>query len=151
MSIIYVHTQRLPKRALIGAGTAALALGLTPPGLLLRALALSTMGGALAMMRSLTVLVGDGQITINFGEGILKKQVSLDVVVDCRVVRTHPLNGRGVHWMGNGWLYNIYGLDAVELKLVNGRVALIGTDEPDRLSESIKRAIQANTLSIESK
>jgi len=39
-------------------------------------------------------------------------------------------------------MYNISGLDAVELRLKKGGVFRIGSDEPQRLEEALKQALQ---------
>jgi hypothetical protein len=46
--------------------------------------------------------------------------------------------GWGIRLIPGGWLYNVSGLDAVELKMKNGRVYRIGTDEPRKLAEFIQ-------------
>ena len=33
----------------------------------------------------------------------------------------------------NGWMYNVWGLDAVQLELQSGKSFRIGTDDPDGL------------------
>lgn len=40
----------------------------------------------------------------------------------------------------HGWLFNVSGLDAVELELINNRRFRIGTDEPQRLIAAIQTA-----------
>ena len=35
--------------------------------------------------------------------------------------------------MPNGWMYNVWGFESVELELRSGRVFRIGTDEPTDL------------------
>ena len=39
-------------------------------------------------------------------------------------------------------LYNVAGMDAIELKLTNGRVFRIGTDEPDQLLQAIQSQLK---------
>jgi len=46
--------------------------------------------------------------------------------------------GWGIRLIPGGWLYNVSGLDAVELKMKNGRIFRIGTDEAQRLAEFIQ-------------
>ena len=38
----------------------------------------------------------------------------------------------------NGWLFNVSGLQAVEIFLRSGKKYRIGTDEPERLVEAIR-------------
>jgi hypothetical protein len=41
------------------------------------------------------------------------------------------MTGWGIRALHKGWLWNIAGLDAVELELKTGRVFRIGTDDAD--------------------
>ena len=93
---------------------------------------------------ALTVSVDHSQITVRFGisplRGWFRKRISLNTVKDCGVVRNSWLHGVGIRHIGHGWLYNVAGLDAVELHLTNGRRIRIGTDEPDALAAAIAQA-----------
>ena len=46
--------------------------------------------------------------------------------------------GFGIRWTPHGWMWNISGLDAVELTYHNGKKFRIGTDEPEALLEALK-------------
>jgi hypothetical protein len=138
----YVHVQRLPDRVVTAATIGTIALGLTPPGFVLRLLTLGALGAATKMMSELTVAVDNHQVNLVFGANIFKKTIMLKDVVSAKTTRTTPLQGWGVHWCGNGWLYNIYGLDAVEVKLLDGKFIYIGTDEPENLSAAINQRLE---------
>ena len=133
----YQHTQRIPEKVMLAAGAAGLAIGLTPPGFIARLVLTGILGATAYSFRSLTVEVDDDEIRIQFGDGPIKKSFPLTELTSVKAVRTTPLQGWGVHWTGNGWLYNIYGLDAVEISFANGKRALIGTDEPEKLASAI--------------
>jgi hypothetical protein len=87
---------------------------------------------------SLTVAVDDAAITMRFGPGLIRKKIKLDDVAACEPVKNRWWWGWGIQLIPGGWLYNVSGLDAVELKLKNGRVCRIGTDEPQILNEFIQ-------------
>lgn len=76
-------------------------------------------------------------IRLRFGIGLLRKSVPLADVKACRRVRNHPLYGWGIRYIGRGWLYNVSGLDAVELDLASGKRLRIGTDDPEGLEKAI--------------
>ena len=40
----------------------------------------------------------------------------------------------------SGWMFNVSGLDAVELELVNGKRFRIGTEDPSEVVEAIERS-----------
>lgn len=119
------------------AGLAGLAIGLTPPGFLLRLAILGTLGATASVFRSLTVEVTDSKVTWRFGDGAITKSIPRDDIDSAYTVRTTPLQGWGIHWIGDGWLYNIYGLHAVQLILKDGKRVLIGTDDPENLAQAI--------------
>jgi len=133
----YQHTQKVPENVMFAASLAGIALGLTPPGFLARLALIGVLGATAYSFRSLTVTVDDKEIRLQFADGPIKKSFLLADVVSAKSVRTTPLQGWGIHFIGSGWLYNVYGLDAVEICLSNGKKVLIGTDEPDKFAAAI--------------
>jgi len=55
-------------------------------------------------------------------------------------VRNKWWNGLGIRKGPGFWLYNVAGLDAVELRLRSGEVRRIGTDDPQGLAAALKAA-----------
>ena len=66
----------------------------------------------------------------------------LNEITSARAVTTHWIYGWGVRWIPRGWLWNVSGLDGVELALVSGRRFRIGTDEPEQLAAAIQGALR---------
>lgn len=93
-------------------------------------------------LSSLTVWIDDRAVRIRFGFGMWKKTFVLDQIQSAAAVRNHWIDGWGIHYFGNGWLYNIAGMDAVELTFKDGKKARIGTDEPDKLAAAIQAALE---------
>lgn len=94
----------------------------------------------LVCFHSLTITVGGGRLTWQFGPGPIRKSVALEEVVEARATRMSALAGWGIRWTPKGWLYNVSGLDAVEVTLRSGKRFFLGTDEPDRLVAAIAAA-----------
>jgi len=92
----------------------------------------------MVLFGSLTVTVSDTTVTIQFGPGIIRKKISLSDVASCNPVRNQWWWGWGIRLIPGGWLYNVSGLDAVELKMKNGRIFRVGTDEAQRLADFIQ-------------
>lgn len=106
--------------------------------LLIAAIHSVVFGWAFLLMSSLTVTVDHVFVRLRFGPGAWKKKIALDQITAAHPVRNTFSNGWGIHYIGNRcWLYNIAGLDAVELTLKNDKKIRIGTDEPDRLAAAI--------------
>lgn len=86
----------------------------------------------------LTVSVGDDVVDARFGVGLIKKRVELSNVRAFRRVKNPWYWGWGIRLYPGGWLYNVSGLDAVELVLADGKELRIGTDEPEKLERALK-------------
>jgi hypothetical protein len=135
----YQHTQR---GTLILIAMAAASVIAAAGGLALRpvfiAVPLLLLGAWL--FHSLTIEIADGELRWRFGPGLIHQRVPLDLIVSAEPVRTNVVEGWGIHLSRFGWLYNVSGFDAVAVKLKNGQHFALGTDEPDLLAASLKRA-----------
>ena len=58
-----------------------------------------------------------------------------------RAVRNKWIYGWGIRRLPGGWMYNVWGLDAIELDLVSGKRFRIGTDDPDGLLAAITAVV----------
>ena len=94
---------------------------------------------AMVTFSRLTVTVGDGQVTARFWLGWPRRVVALSEVTAVRPVRNSWWYGWGVRKVPDGWMYNVWGYDAIELELTSGKVFRIGTDDPDGLAEALSR------------
>ncbi len=92
---------------------------------------------------TLTVEVGSGVIRLGFGPGLIKKTIELAEVTAAEPVRNHVWHGFGIRYVpGSGWMWNVSGLDAVELTYRSGKHFRIGTDQPSALQAAITEAAQ---------
>ncbi len=96
------------------------------------------MVGAIILFSSLTVTVDSRRVALFFGPGFPSAAFPLSEIAGVRVVRNALWMGLGIHFIPGGMVYNVSGLDAVELTLRSGRVARIGTDEPTALARAIE-------------
>lgn len=85
--------------------------------------------GALFIFSRLTVTVGAGTVDAVFGLGWPRRSVNVLDIVAIRRVRNQWWYGFGVRRVTNGWMYNVWGLDAVELELNSGHVFRIGSND----------------------
>jgi hypothetical protein len=94
--------------------------------------------GSAWLFSSLTVEVTGTEIRWYFGPGLWDYRVALSDISDIRTVRNTWLNGFGIR-IRPGWrLYNVSGLDAIELRLKTGDIRRIGTDDPQGLSAALR-------------
>ena len=101
----------------------------------------------LLLFGSLTVEISGGHVSIRFGIGLIRKRWALDGIESCRPVRNTWLYGWGIRKIPGAWLYNVSGLDAVELKLKSGKAVRIGTDEPQALLAALEKELAARAPS----
>ena len=92
---------------------------------------------------SLQVIIDKKYLQIKFGYGIFKKKFLLNDIVSAKTVKNHRYYGWGIRvWF---WpkmrIYNVSGFDAVEIKLKNGKIYRIGTNEPKKLEQTILQSI----------
>jgi len=81
----------------------------------------------------LTVRVSGSEVRVGFGPGWPRRVFGSYEIVGFRAVRNKWYFGWGVRKIPDGWMYNVWGLDAVELELASGKKFRIGTNEPDEL------------------
>ncbi len=86
----------------------------------------------------LQVIADGAELKIKFGIGLIKTGFRWQDVESCTPVRNKWYFGWGVRKIDRGWMYNISGLDAVEISMKDGRAYRIGTDEPERLCNTIQ-------------
>jgi hypothetical protein len=92
----------------------------------------------LVLFFRLTVTVDEHYIRAVFGIGIIGKRIPLGDITGVRSVTNPWWYGWGIHMIPGGWIWNISGTQAVELKLKSGRLLRLGTDEPKALIEAIR-------------
>lgn len=92
------------------------------------------------LFSSLTVVVDEEELRFYFGPGFWTRRFPLTNIRGVEVVRNSPLVGWGIRYTGTGWLYNVSGLDAVELDVEGEGSVRIGTDEPERLEAALDEA-----------
>ena len=104
-------------------------------------LILGSMVVVLALFASLTVEIDAEHLRIRFGIGLIRKRFPLDQIDTCRPVKNPWIYGWGIRLTPHGWLYNVSGQEAVELKMKSGKTCRIGTDEPEVLIAALEEAL----------
>lgn len=93
---------------------------------------------------SLQVTIDEKYLLIKFAYGIYKKKFLLSDIMSAKSVKNHWYYGWGIKlWLWpKMWIYSVSGFNAVEIKLKNGRVYRIGTDEAKKLEQAILNEIK---------
>ena len=89
------------------------------------------------LFSSLTVEVEGEELRHYFGPGFWKKTYLLEDIESIKQVRNSWIFGWGIRITPHGWLYNVSGLDAVQIQLRSGRKFRIGTDDPQGVISAI--------------
>jgi len=104
--------------------------------------AIVLIGVFLVLFATLTVVIEEDVLRIRFGPGVLRKNFSLKDVESCHVVKNPWYYGWGIHLTPHGWLYNVSGSYAVEIKMRMGKKYRIGTDVPNDLETAIQQSLE---------
>ena len=96
----------------------------------------------LASFSTLTVFIEEHFLKIRFGWGIFRKKFPLAEIVTVRRVKNHWYYGWGIRlWFWPYmWIFNVSGFDAIEIRMKNGKIYRIGTDEQEKLEMAIRQA-----------
>jgi hypothetical protein len=97
----------------------------------------------LSSFTALTVTISDDNLKIKFGYGIFRKSLALGDIASVKTVKNKWYYGWGIRtWI---WpymrIYNVSGLDAVEIVLKNGKIYRVGTDDPQGLEIALNKAV----------
>ncbi len=86
--------------------------------------------------------VDNEKIRISYGIGLIKKTIDIHNIERIEIVRNKWYYGLGIRIIKNGWLYNIQGLNAIELKMKNSKsIIRIGTADNKKLKKEIESKI----------
>jgi hypothetical protein len=138
----YRHTQpgTMTLLALLGAFALVMVAAARAAWHPVMAVVLVTLGLLALLFCSLTVRIQGRWLECFFGIGVIRKKIALADIVGARQVRNRWYYGWGVRMTPGGWMFNVSGLDAVELELASGKRFRIGTDRPQELLRAIEQA-----------
>jgi hypothetical protein len=111
----------------------------------------AVVGIMLALFSTMTVRVTEAVIEIKFGIGLIHKSIALSEILTAVPSTTRIWYGWGIHFIvPDTWVYNISGLQAVELRMRNGRRILLGHNYPQDLCAvlwncGIERGVSKNS------
>jgi hypothetical protein len=107
-------------------------------------LILASSGGLMLVFavsfRQLTVSDEHDGLLISFGPlPLFRRRILYANIQSVERSRTTFLEGWGIHLSpGGGWVWNLWGLDCVDVYFKNGRRLRIGTDDPEGLESFLK-------------
>jgi len=97
----------------------------------------------LLIFYKLTIYIDDTYFIFKLGVGLITKKYLISDIKSCKAVKNSPLYGIGIRMLPNGWLYNVSGLDAIELTFKNKKsIVRIGTNNPETVSQTLNNLIK---------
>lgn len=94
-----------------------------------------------AAFSALETEVTDAEITTRFRFGWPRRRIPVAAITGHQAVRNRWWYGLGLRLIPGGWMYNVWGLDAVEIRYEDERIGptkfRIGTDDQAGLVEAI--------------
>lgn len=112
-----------------------------PWAVLANSIVLLLTAGILTLFARLTTTVESGRVAVAFGWGWPVHTENVAEIEAVRLVRNSSWHGWGMRRTPSGWMYNVWGLDAVEIDLSSGKSFRIGTDDPQGLYAALTLAI----------
>ncbi|HEX9794069.1 MAG TPA: hypothetical protein VGC54_08810 [Planctomycetota bacterium] len=95
----------------------------------------------LTLFWGLTVVVADGELRLAFGLGLIHRRIPVARIAAVAKVRNAWWYGFGIRLTPGGWMWNMSGLDAVELAYKDGKCFRVGTADPDGLLRALEAAM----------
>ena len=92
---------------------------------------------------TLSASIDERYLRVKFGYGIFRKKFSVSEIASATQVKNHWYYGWGIRrWFWpRMWIFNVSGFSAVEIRMKNGKIYRVGTDEPEKLEAAIKQSI----------
>jgi hypothetical protein len=99
----------------------------------------------LLVFYKITITINDAHVSFSLGIGLVRRNYPLQTIAGCIPVVNSPLTGIGIRLIRNGWLYNVSGSKAVELRFTDRKqVVRIGTDNPEAVAAEINRRLKVS-------
>ena len=94
----------------------------------------------LVLMCRLRTAVDQRSVSWSFTFGFPAGHIAVADIESAAAIRTNVLEGWGIHWtFFHGWLWNVSGFQAVEIRYGGGKRLTLGTDDPQGLVDAIER------------
>ncbi len=90
----------------------------------------------------LTTIVTESTLTVRYGIGLVAFRFPLSEITQVTEQTVPWSAGYGIRWVGDAWLFNVSGRDAIEVTFASGRKLWVGTDDPDGLAAVLRQRME---------
>ena len=88
---------------------------------------------------SATTVVTFEQFEFRFSYGWPRTRLPRSEIVSHEIIEISGWVGAGIRGISGGWLWRVWGRSCVEIRKVNGKRLVVGTDDPEGLSQALNR------------
>lgn len=97
----------------------------------------------LLIFYKLTISIDSTHLSFSLGVGLVSRKYLIADIKSCKPVKNDPFYGIGIRLIPNGWLYNVSGLQAIELTFINRKSKIrIGTNQPEEIASTVNKMIE---------
>jgi len=100
----------------------------------------------------LTTIVTESTLTVRYGIGLLAFRFPLSEITQITERSVPWYAGYGIRWVGDAWLFNVSGNDAIEVTFASGRKVWVGTDDPNGLAAILRlrmEELRSNAVDVD--
>ena len=100
----------------------------------------------------LTTIVTESTLTVRYGVGLLAFRFPLSEITQITERSVPWYAGYGIRWVGDAWLFNVSGNDAIEVTFASGRKVWVGTDDPNGLAAILRlrmEELRSNAVDVD--
>lgn len=98
------------------------------------------LGVVAGIFSSMTVRVTTTTLEWWIGIRAIGRRVPITEIASIESIKTNIFEGWGIHLTWHGWVWNVSGFNAVQIRLKSGTRYAVGTPEPDKLIAAIREA-----------
>ena len=101
------------------------------------------LSAVLMLVYRLTITISEQYVSFKMGIGLINKKYPISDIKSVEIVKNSWIYGWGIRVIPRGWLFNVSGFKAIELRFHSSdKVIRIGTDKPEEVEKEIKSRIQ---------
>lgn len=101
------------------------------------------LSAVLLLVYRITITIGEQYVSFKMGIGLINKKYPISDIKSVEIVKNNWMYGWGIRVISGGWLYNVSGFKAIELRFHSSdKVIRIGTDKPEEVAEEIRSLIK---------